>query len=1028
MLRTKLGSVAWMTLVALLVASVPARAQSTATLQGTITDAQNAVMPGVSIAVRNTATGTERAMVTDGAGQYVAASLAPGHYEVTARLAGFQDQKRDVDLQVAQIAVVSMKLGVAAVAENVTVTGSAPLIETATVSVGQVMAERTVQEIPLNGRHFVDLGPLMPGGVTPPQNAGLSAPLRGQGSFSFFSAGNRETSVNFMLNGINLNDLSNSQVTFQPSINTVSEFKVDNSTFSAEYGRNSGAIVNVATRSGANAVHGEGFGFYRDDKFDSRNYFNPEPNAKSPFNRKQFGVNLGGPFVKNKTFFFFSYEGLRHLQGVDLNAGVLTDAQRAAVTDPMSKRLLPYIPLGNTTDANGQSRLLASGTAPVNIDQYTIDLRHTLGKNDELHGYYAYQKDLRQEPNAQGNTVPGFGDTRGGKRQIMTLNETHVFGQALVNEARAGFNRININFSPLTVVNPADLGISNGINFPIALPQISITGLGLNIGGPAGFPQGRTVITSVGSDTATYLHGNHIVKFGGEFRRTSVSTFTNDPGTFTYASVAAFQTGLGNAFSVTLGDRSADLLIKTVGAFVQDSITVGPRVKLDVGLRYDFIGAPTEPNNKLVLFDASQDALVRLGAGIDQPHKNGSDLQPRLGVIWNPTGDSKLAVRGAYAVMINQTNTGYVAGAASNPPLAIPLQVSGAVRLDSALATAQASGLAPTTTNPNFVPGRMQTWNVNVEREFGGTGVMVGYFGSYGDRLRIPININQFVNGVRPYPKLSTTSPISPGAALGNITEVESAGWSHYKGLWITANRRMSKGLQLSTSYTLSKSTDTNSYDGTLTAQDSFNLAGSEGPSDFDTRHRFSLNGTYELPFHGNRLMEGWQVTGVLQLQSGNPLNVVTNINTFTGVATLRPDLVGDPAIVGSATQWFNSSVCDPRIVAPAAGSCNSSSVFALPVSASGVTHFGNLPRNAILGPGFSDTDLSLIKNVKLAGSARVQLRVEVFNVFNVANLGQPGRTAIVGSTAFGVITNTRFATGDSGSSRQVQFAAKVLF
>jgi hypothetical protein len=233
----------------------------------------------------------------------------------------------------------------------------------------------------------------------------------------------------------------------------------------------------------------------------------------------------------------------------------------------------------------------------------------------------------------------------------------------------------------------------------------------------------------------------------------------------------------------------------------------------------------------------------------------------------------------------------------------------------------------------------------------------------------------------------------------------------------------MSNGLQVSTSYTLSKSTDTNSYDGAVTAQDSFNLAGSEAVSDFDTRHRFSLNGTYELPLHGNRFMEGWQVTGVLQLQSGNPLNVITNIN-LTGVLNLRPDLVGDPGILGSATQWFATRVCDPRV----AGSCTASSVFALPVSASGMAHFGNLPRNAIIGPGFSDTDLSLIKNVTLSGPARVQLRIEVFNLFNVANLGQPGGTAIVGSTAFGVITNTRFATGDSGSARQVQFAAKVLF
>jgi hypothetical protein len=1010
-----------------------ADAQSTATLQGTVSDSQSAVMPGVSVTLRNTATGVERATVTDAAGQYAAASLPPGHYAVVAHLDGFQDQTREVDLGPAQTILLNLRLGVAALAENVTVSGAAPLIDTATVSVGQVMAERTVQEIPLNGRHFVDLGPLMPGGVTPPQNAGLSAPLRGQGSFSFFSAGNRETANNFMLNGINLNDLSNSQVTFQPSINTVSEFKVDNSTFSAEYGRNSGAIVNVATRSGSNRLHGEAFDFYRDDKFDSRNYFNPDPNPRSPFNRKQFGVNLGGPLVKNHAFYFFSYEGLRHVQGVDLNGGVLSEAQRAAVTDPVTKRLLSYIPLGNTTDASGQARLLSSGIAPVNIDQYTLDVRHNLRKNDDLHGYYAFQRDLRQEPNAQGNTVPGFGDTRGGHRQLMTLNETHVFSSTLVNEARAGFNRINISFNPTVVVNPADLGINNGINFPIALPQIIITALGLNFGGPANFPQGRTVTTAVASDTATYLRGNHIVKIGGEFRRATVNSFTNDPGTFTYATVAAFQTGVGNAFNVTLGDRSSTLQINTVGAFIQDGISIGSRLKIDAGLRYDFIGAPTEPDNNIVLFDASKVALVRLGTDVDQAHKNGVDLQPRVGVIWNPTGESTLAVRGAYAVMINQTNTGYIGGSTSNPPLATPLNVAGAVRLDNAFVTAQASGLAPTTTNPNFEPARMQTWNVNVERELAGTGLMIGYFGSYGDRLRIPININQFVNGARPYPRLSATSPILPNAVLGNITEVESTGWSHYNGLWLTANRRMSKGLQLSAAYTLSKSTDTNSYEGTGgnnngSLQNSYDLADSESVSDFDTRHRFSLNGTYELPFHGNRLVDGWQVVGVVQLQSGNPLNVITNINTFTGVTSLRPDLVGDPSIVGSPTQWFNNTVCDPRIAAPAAGSCSASSVFALPVSPSGVFHFGNLPRNAILGPGFKDVDLSIIKNLKLVADSRVQLRLEVFNLFNTANFGQPGRNAIVGSTVFGVVTNTRFPTGDSGSARQIQFAAKFVF
>ena len=1035
-----------MTVLALvLLAAWPAHAQSTATLQGTITDAQSAVMPGVTVSIKNVGTGAERTVVTDAAGQYVAASLAPGRYTVVAHLEGFKDSTTDIELQVAQIAVVNVKLGVAAIAENVTVTGASPLIETATVSVGQVMQERTVQEIPLNGRHFVDLGPLMPGGSTSPQNAGLSAPLRGQGAFSFMTAGNRETSVNFMVNGINLNDLSNSQVTFQPSINTVSEFKVDNSTFSAEYGRNSGAIVNVATRSGSNTFHGEAFDFYRDQKFDSRNYFNGEPAAKSTFNRKQFGVNLGGPIVTNKMFFFGSYEGLRHLQGVDLNSGTLTNAQRAAVTDPVAKNLLAFIPVAN--DSTG-TRIIGSDLAPVTIDQTTGDVRTNLRQNDDLHVYYAFQKDFRHEPNAQGNTVAGFGDNRGGHRQVFTVNETHVFSQSLVNEVRGGFNRISISFDPTNLVDTGALGIKVGqTQNPVALPQITISGPGLNFGGPAGFPSAREVTTGAIGDTATYLHGNQIIKFGGEFRRVKHNSANGDPSSFTYPSIAAFQQGFGSAFAVTLGGLNYNMYVNALGAFVQDSISLGSNLKLDLGLRYDYLPSPTEGDNKLVQFNPASASLVQIGTnGFTQVTKNGSDFQPRVGVIWNPTGDGKLVVRGAYAIMVNQSNTGYFTGEANNPPLTTPLsaQASGTassnVKLDSALTGAGAAALNPTFTDPNFLPGRMQTWNVNVEHEFNGTGVMVGYFGSHGDRQRIPINLNQFTTAggtVRPYVRLSASSPIQPGATLGNITEQTSLGWSDYKGLWVTANKRVTQGLQMAASYTLSKSTDTNSYDGTLTAQDSTNLADSVGPSDFDVRHRFSVNASYDLPFKGNRLKEGWQVVVVEQVQTGNPLNIVTNITTITGSATVRPDLVGSlptitptanlDATTGAVTsyQWFASNtVCDPRV----AGQCTASTPFALPYSAAGVAHFGNLGRNAIYGPGFGDTDLSIIKNIKLQGSARVQLRFEAFNLFNQANLGQPGRTAAFGSTSFGVISNTRFPTGDSGSARQLQFAAKFLF
>jgi hypothetical protein len=325
-------------------------------------------------------------------------------------------------------------------------------------------------------------------------------------------------------------------------------------------------------------------------------------------------------------------------------------------------------------------------------------------------------------------------------------------------------------------------------------------------------------------------------------------------------------------------------------------------------------------------------------------------------------------------------------------------------------------------------------------------GVMVGYFGSHGDRQRIPINLNQFTTPggtVRPYPRLSATSPILPGQTIGNITEQTSLGWSDYKGLWITANYRLSHGLQLQSSYTFAKSTDTNSYDGTLTAQNSLDLAGSVGPSDFDVRHRVSANLSYELPFHGNRLKEGWQLVVVEQAQTGNPFNVVTNISTITGTLTVRPDLIGRlPGIIPHPNNdqngfpvsynWFDGTlVCDPRVTS-GNGVCTSSSVFALPYSPAGVAHFGNLGRNAMYGPGFGNTDFSVIKNIALWGSSRAQVRVEFFNLFNQANLGQPGRTATIATPgiipAFGTISNTRFPTGDSGSARQIQFAAKFLF
>ena len=1006
----------------------PASAQSTGTIQGLITDAQNAVLPGVTVTVSSTTTGVSRNLVTDTDGRYSAPSLPPGSYRVSAKLQGFKTQSSDVELGVAVTLTTNFQLAVGNVSEEVQVNGTSPIIESNTTSVGTVINQRTVQEVPLNGRHFVDLGLLIPGSVTPPQSGFLTAPLRGQGSFAFNTAGNREDTVNFMVNGINLNDMAQNQITFQPSINTVSEFKVDNSTFSAEYGRNSGAIVNIATRSGSNELHGEAFEFFRNDSLDARNFFNQPPARQSPFQRNQFGVSMGGPIIKSHTFFFGSYEGLRQRQGLDINSGVLRDDERAAVTDPISKSLLQFIPAANTIGPRGEGRFVGSATAPVDIDQGTGDVSHIIASSDTLHGYYAFQRDKRGEPTLQGNTVPGFGDTRQSHRQIFTVNETHIVNSRLVNEARFGYNRINIDFTPNAQLNPADFGINNGIDSDLGLPQLSIVGLGLNFGGPSTFPQGRTDTTYVLSDTASYLRGPHAVKFGGEFRSFDGVSFNSDTGAFQYGSVADFQNGLGNAYTQTLGDRPSDVTQRAFSLFAQDNFKLASNLTIEAGLRYDLNLAPSESENRFVVFDAATESLVQVGTGgIDQIYKNDNEFVPRVGIVWDPFGNGLTSVRAAFAIMVDQPVTNVVTPTAANPPLATPLTFTGPIRLDNAADVARAAGLAPNSVSPDFEGGRLDTWNINIERQIGSAlGVMAGYFGSKGDRLRISRNINQFINGVRPFPTLSPSSPINPGAPLGNITEIDSLGLSNYNGLWLSANQRLSKGLQFNASYTFSKSTDYNSLNSQgVVVQDSYDIAGSKALSDYDARHRFVANAIYELPFSGNALVSGWQLGAIVQVQSGNPISIVTNVGTFTGVAnTLRPDLVGTPTIIGTPNQWFSNAVCDPRI----SGSCTSSSVFALPVSAGGTFHFGDLGRNALIGPGFTNVDLSLVKRTPIGGGARVELRLEAFNVLNHPNFGQPGRIATVGSTSFGVITNTRFATGDSGSARQIQFAVKALF
>lgn len=1014
-----------------LASQIGVRAQSTAVLQGTVVDPSGSVVPQAQIVVRNLATQVEWKTQTNASGNYLLAGLPAGLYRIEVSREGFQKYiETDVKLDVGTVVVRNVTLQVGSVSQQVVVSGGAPVIETGTITVGQVVDQNTVQNIPLNGRHFVDLGLLIPGSVTPPANGFLTFPLRGQGSFGLNTAGQREDTVNFMINGINLNDQVQNQITFQPTINTVAEFKVNNSTFSAEYGRNSGAIVNIATRSGTNEFHGEVFEFHRNNAMDARNFFNPTGVPQAQFIRNQFGASGGGPIVRDRAFFFLSYEGLRQRQGITINTFVLTDAERAqaqAANNPTVVKLLPLIPRANS----GTNRFIGSASAPVNIDQGTADVLIHLSSSDHLHAYYAYQNDRRGEPTLQGDNIPGFGDTREGHRQVLTLNETHSFGPSLINEARLGFNRIFITFTPNFQANPQDFAINNGITLPIGLPFITIRSIGLNFGGPAGFPQGRGDTTAVFSDTLRWLRGNHTLALGGEVRRFYNNNFAFNIGTFSFADVAHFINGQADRFTVTLGNGASRILQPAWGLFIQDSYRMLPNLTWELGLRYDWNSAPSEALDRFVVFDPATHALVRT----DQPYQtNNRNVQPRLGLVWDPFKDGKTVVRAAYAILTDQPVTNAVTGLTTNPPFNTPVVFNGSLTFQNAIAVAlagNAAGLAPATINFDFSNPYVQSYNLNIQRELTPTmGLMVGYFGSKGTHLRIARNLNQPIqlpdgSFTRPFPVVSSTSPIRPGAALGNITMVDSGANSNYNALWVALNKRLSHGLQFNASYTWSKSIDYNSLNSQgVVVQDSNHIRNDRGLSDFDVRHRFVLSGIYALPFRGNRWVQGWQVSTIVQAQSGNPLTVIVPISSFTGNFTLRPDIIGSVRILGDPSRWFTNTVCNPL-----AGPCPPGSVFALPEQQSGsavLFHFGNLGRNTITGPNFVNVDFSLSKDTRISERFSTEFRADIFDLFNHPNFGNPGLQA--GTSTFGQIFSTRFPTGDFGSSRQIQLALKLIF
>ena len=699
------------------------RAQSTANLNGTVTDSTGAAIPNAKVVVTNQSTGTQWNAQTNGAGLYVVPSLPPGNYQITVSISGFQTLVvSDLRLDVATSVTKDLQLTVGTISQQVEVTTEAPLLDTSTTGVGQVINSKTVQEIPLNGRHFVDLNLLTPGTVTPPANGFLTAPLRGQGSFAINTAGQREDTTNWLINGINLNDPVQNQVTFQPPVDTLEEFKVDNSTFPAQYGRNAGSIVNIATRSGTNDFHGEAFEFFRNNALDARNYFNPTSTPQASFKHNEFGGDVGGPIKKDKIFFFVAYEGIRQHQGLTLSTIVPSQNQIATVTSPAVEKLLALIPPANIpgTDTTGIpanfNGFTGAALANVSLNQGSGDVDVELRQSDRLHFYYVLQKDLRQEPTQNAN-IPGFGDTRDGFRQLMTISEDHIFSPSLANTVRLGYNRIHLTFTP-TALDPADFDITLPAGAPVGvgIPNINVLG-DVNFGGPVGEPQGRGDTTGVLNDTLSWLKGRHSMAFGGEIRRAYNNNIAENIGSFTFPTMDDFIADEASAFTVLLGAGNDRIVQPSYAVFAQDSFKWKPNFTINFGLRYEWDSTPSEAMGRFTNFDLASGTLVPA----HQPfHTNNKNFEPRIGFAWDPFKDGKTSVRAAYAILSQDPTTNIVSPLSGNPPFALPISVNSAtnaITLKNPSAAITGVSLGPAAIDPGFDNMYSQDRNLTVQHQ-----------------------------------------------------------------------------------------------------------------------------------------------------------------------------------------------------------------------------------------------------------------------------------------------------------------------
>lgn len=1061
-------------LVFLLLAAVNLWAQTfRGTILGTVTDPSGAVVAGAKVTVRNTGTGLERSTETSGDGSYSLPELPIGTYNVTVTQSGFQTfVATGVTVDVAGERRVDAVLKTGQISTKVEVAGDLlPQVETTSAELGGTLTADTIASLPVNGRDYQKLIYLNPGVAGSPDQISDSP-----GSYGTFSMnGSRGRSNNFLLDGTDMNDgyrndpaINEAGVFGDPAtilpIDAVAELRVL-SNYEAEYGRNSGAVINIVTKSGTNAWHGSALEYFRTGKLGARNYFNFAPNSKSPFNNNQFGGSLGGALVKDKTFVYLDYEGQRENGAqagttcvpdpTDIAADIAANGPANSVTAALLARNpwpTPNIasagpngsPVGPGTDfdsgcPNGNN--LSTSTSFFNrVDSFIGKIDENFNANNVLTGRYYFGDSNQSFPFAQlaGGLLPGFNTVTPTRVQLIALSYVRVVNSNQYNEARLGWNRFAEGFFPEDQsFNPNSIGLATGVGaYDGGLPA---TGVGSfsQIGATSSIPRNRVDSNWHFVDNYSWKSGKHDVKFGYEFRRTTIMQVIdhNFRGTLSFNDMADFLNGLPSGGAQVSGNSKRHTFQNSDSLFVQDSFRANSKLTLNYGIRWDYFGVTGEKSNLFYTIDPT-------GGGNNVPTGQlyGKDLNnfaPRVAFAYDLAGKGQTVVRGGWGLFYDAFSQDMFLGhlpwncvfcpGPAYPGLGPQALETGSVATDPVTGVAVTplttgvpvySGYGPEgdffAVDPKMRTPYVQNFNLNVQQQLNSRMVLqVGYVGSKGTKLFQFLDLNQPSQAqitaadlaCVPDPGNGVYCPSGygvPRAYLPNffyLNEEKSSANSIYNAL--QASLRVAKwhGLSSQANFVWSHSIDTASdledfEPNEAQPQNSTNPAGDRGNSSFDIRRRFTWNYVYEFPkSHGSmqKLVNGWGLDGILNLQDGQPWHLNYEFQgdySGAGEGFDRPDVVGPIQYqFHNPTQFLNlSAFAAPCTWGNPINDGTSDETNCIP----GTRHFGNLGRNSLKAPTFKEFNFSLFKDTFLTEHVNLQLRAEFFNIFNHPNFSNP--------------------------------------